>query len=91
LEAQSGGKEITMHLEIKFGWFAKENIKRTHELDEAIVEALEPFGFYSVGARFDKGGSFEAGKKRIYGERILEFKTDEMVIRSVKQKEKRKG
>jgi len=62
-----------MYLKIACGWFAEENRGKTADLDKALQDCLDEFGFYQTEARFDMN----------IGERSLEFQTEESVIRDV--------
>ena len=42
-----------MYLKITYGWFAEENRGKTAELDKALQDCLDQFGFFQTKARFD--------------------------------------
>ena len=59
-----------MYLKITYGWFAEENRGKTADLDKALQDCLDKFGFFQTKARFDMAN----------GERCLEFETEESII-----------
>jgi hypothetical protein len=58
-----------MYLKVVYGWHFEENRGKTEELDQAIRDCLEEFGFEETNARFDM----------VIGERRLEFETEEWI------------
>jgi hypothetical protein len=62
-----------MYLKITYGWFAEENRGKTKELDKALQDCLNNFGFFQTKARFDMAS----------GERSLVFETEESMLRDV--------
>jgi hypothetical protein len=41
-----------MYLKIAYGWFAEENRGKTAELDKALQDCLDEFGFFSNQSSF---------------------------------------
>ena len=70
---QTTGDEAFMYLKITYGWFAEENRGKTADLDKALQDCLDEFGFFQTKARFDMAK----------GERCLEFETEEYILRDV--------
>ena len=62
-----------MYLKITYGWFDEENRGKTEELDSALQDCLGELGFFQTQARFDMAS----------GERLMEFETEESLIRDV--------
>ena len=67
------GRGIKMYLKVTYGWFSEENRGKTTELDKALQDCLDAFGFFQTKARFDIAA----------GERSLEFETEESLLRDV--------
>ena len=62
-----------MYLKVTYGWFDEENRGKTEELDRALQDCLGELGFFQTQARFDMAS----------GERLMEFETEESIIRYV--------
>ena len=46
---------MKLYLRVHYGWLPMENTEGVHELDQAIENALTPFGFKITGTNLDLG------------------------------------
>ncbi len=46
---------MKLYLRVHYGWLPKENTEGVPELDQAIENALTPFGFHNTGTNLDLG------------------------------------
>ena len=46
---------MKLYLRVHYGWLPKENAEGVPELDQAIENALTPFGFQITGTNLDLG------------------------------------
>ena len=63
---------MKLYLRVHFGWLPKDITKGIPELDQAIENALKPFGFHNTGTNLDLGLRdllFEADDFEIPGKR----------------------
>ena len=47
--------QMKLYLRVHYGWLPKENTEGVPELDQAIENALTPFGFQITGTNLDLG------------------------------------